>query len=69
MFSPQESEEIEMSKIVSFSRSLMKDDEGLALVEYTILLALIASAVIATIVLVGDKISTAWTNFNTNLTI
>lgn len=58
-----------MSKIVSFSRSLMKDDEGLALVEYTILLALIASAVIATIVLVGGKISTAWTNFNTNLTI
>lgn len=54
-----------MSKIASFSRALMKDEEGLALVEYTILLALIAAAVITAVIAVGGKISTAWTNFNT----
>ncbi|EKV28658.1 hypothetical protein C882_0870 [Caenispirillum salinarum AK4] len=55
-----------MSKIVALSRSLMKDDEGLALVEYTILLALIAAAVITVISTVGTKVLGYWNTFNGN---
>lgn len=56
-----------MNKLVAFGRDLLRNDEGLAMVEYTILLALIAVATILTIGLVGDKVAAAWTKLNTDL--
>jgi pilus assembly protein Flp/PilA len=40
-----------------------KDEDGAALIEYTVLLGIMVVAVIATIVLVGGWINTQWTNF------
>ena len=40
---------------------LKSDEEGAALIEYTVLLGIMLVAVIATIVLVGGWISTKWT--------
>lgn len=57
-----------MNKLVAFGRDLLRNDEGLAMVEYTILLALIAIATIVTIGLVGDKVANAWANLNGKLT-
>jgi pilus assembly protein Flp/PilA len=41
---------------------LKSDEEGAALIEYTVLLGIMLVAVIATIVLVGGWISTKWTS-------
>jgi pilus assembly protein Flp/PilA len=46
---------------------LSKDEDGAALVEYTVVLGLITVAVIATIVKVGDWVSTEWTTLCTTL--
>lgn len=43
---------------------LRNDVRGASLIEYSILIGLITAAVIATIVLVGDKVSGAWTTLN-----
>ncbi|MBR1251474.1 Flp family type IVb pilin [Bradyrhizobium sp. AUGA SZCCT0169] len=42
-------------------KKLAKDEEGAALIEYTVLLGIMLVAVIATIVLVGGWIGTQWT--------
>ncbi|TSE07574.1 Flp family type IVb pilin [Mesorhizobium intechi] len=43
------------------------DENGAAMVEYTVLLGIITVAVIATVVLVGTWISGRWTSLNTAL--
>ncbi len=48
--------------------NLRKDTRGASLIEYSILIGLITAAVIATIVLVGGKVSGAWTTLNANWT-
>ena len=48
-------------------RSLMKDEDGAALVEYTVLLGIMLVAVIATIVAVGTWVNGKWTALNTAL--
>jgi pilus assembly protein Flp/PilA len=40
------------------------DDDGAAMVEYTVLLGIITVAVIATVVLVGTWVSGQWTALN-----
>lgn len=49
-------------------RELRENKSGAAMIEYSILIGLITAAVIATIVLVGGKVETAWTNLNNNWT-
>jgi pilus assembly protein Flp/PilA len=44
------------------------DENGAALVEYTVLLGVLLVAVIATIALVGTWVSGKWTALNTALT-
>lgn len=56
-----------MGKYLQAAKSLVKDEEGAALIEYTVLLGILLVAVIATIVLVGGWISTKWTALNTVL--
>jgi len=43
------------------------DEEGAALIEYTVLLGILLVAVIATIVGVGNWVSNKWTTLNTTL--
>jgi pilus assembly protein Flp/PilA len=50
-----------MSKVVQSLKKLAKDEEGAALVEYTVLLGIMLVAVVATIGLVGGWVNTKWT--------
>ena len=48
-------------------QDLLKNKSGASMIEYSILIGLITAAVIATIVLVGGKVTRAWTTLNTNM--
>lgn len=50
-----------MRKISQLIKRLGRDEEGAALVEYTVLLGIMLVAVITTIGLVGGWMSTKWT--------
>ena len=50
-----------MRKFLGTLKKLGKDEEGAALVEYTVLLGILLVAVIVTIGTVGTWISTQWT--------
>jgi pilus assembly protein Flp/PilA len=50
-----------MRKTLQLLNRLGQDEEGAALVEYTVLLGIMLVAVIATIGLVGGWMSTKWT--------
>ena len=56
-----------MRKFLGNMTRLVKDEEGAALIEYTVLLGIMLVAVIATIVLVGAWIGTQWTNLHAAL--
>jgi pilus assembly protein Flp/PilA len=56
-----------MSKVVNLTKRFIADEEGAALVEYTVLLGIMLVAVIATIVAVGGWVNTKWTALNSNL--
>jgi pilus assembly protein Flp/PilA len=53
-----------MSKIKSLIGRLRQDEDGAALIEYTVLLGIMVVAVIATIIAVGGWINTKWTALN-----
>jgi pilus assembly protein Flp/PilA len=50
-----------MAKALKLVSKLKQDEEGAALIEYTVLLGILIVAVIATIGLVGTWINTKWT--------
>ena len=56
-----------MSNTVNLLRRLGKDEDGAALIEYTVLLGILLVAVIATITAVGTWVSGKWTALNTAL--
>jgi pilus assembly protein Flp/PilA len=56
-----------MLKAFELVRKLRTDEEGAALIEYTVLLAILIVAVIATITAVGGWVSGRWTALNTAL--
>ncbi len=49
------------SRILQAAKQLGKDEQGAALVEYTVLLGVMLVTVISTVVLVGGWINTKWT--------
>lgn len=49
-----------MSKVVKVFSEFLKDEDGAALIEYTVLLGILLIAVIATIGLVGTWVSKQW---------
>ena len=49
-----------MYRAWQLARKLGRDEEGAALVEYTVLLGVMLVAVISTIVLVGGWVNTKW---------
>ena len=57
-----------MKKLVTLARQLRNDEDGAAMVEYTILLGMITIAVIASIVIVGAWVTGQWSTLATTLT-
>ena len=53
-----------MFKTLELVRNLKKDEDGAALIEYTVLLGILVVAVIATIVAVGKWVNGQWTALN-----
>lgn len=58
---------IVMSKALIVLNKFKNDEDGAALIEYTVLLGLMLVAVVATITLVGTWVSGRWTALNTAL--
>ena len=56
-----------MTKIASTFRGFMKDEEGAALIEYGMLVLLIAVLCILAVKSIGSKISNGFNNVNGNL--
>ena len=56
-----------MSHTVNLLRRLGKDEDGAALIEYTVLMGILLVAVIATITSVGTWVSGRWTALNASL--
>jgi pilus assembly protein Flp/PilA len=56
-----------MSKLLGALKKFGNDEEGAALIEYTVLLGIMLVAVIATIILVGTWVSGKWTALNAAL--
>ena len=57
-----------MSKTLNLISKLRKDEDGAALIEYTVLLGILLVAVIVTIGLVGGWVAGQWTELHTQLT-
>jgi pilus assembly protein Flp/PilA len=57
-----------MSRVSKLVRRLGKDEEGAALIEYTVLLGILVVAVIATIVAVGVWVNGKWAALQAQLT-
>ncbi|MER8918182.1 Flp family type IVb pilin [Mesorhizobium sp. M0761] len=56
-----------MKKLMTMTRQFRDDENGAAMVEYTILLGIITIAVIASIVVVGAWVGARWTALSTTL--
>ena len=56
-----------MSNAWKLVRRLGKDQEGAALIEYTVLLGILVVAVIAIIIAVGGWVNGKWSALNTQL--
>ena len=54
-----------MSKVLVALQRLKSDEEGAALVEYTVLLGIMLVAVIGLIVAVGGWVNNKWASLNT----
>ncbi|WP_224549204.1 Flp family type IVb pilin [Mesorhizobium sp. CA16] len=51
-----------MKKLITMARQFREDENGAAMVEYTILLGIITIAVIASIITVGAWVGVQWTS-------
>ncbi|MER9726048.1 MULTISPECIES: Flp family type IVb pilin [unclassified Mesorhizobium] len=56
-----------MKYLMTMTRQFRDDENGAAMVEYTILLGMITVAVIATIILVGAWVTGQWTTLQAAL--
>ena len=56
-----------MTKVLNLAKRFVADEEGAALIEYTVLLGIMLVAVIVTIIAVGNWVGTKWTALNTAL--
>ena len=53
-----------MRSIMRLMKQLKSDEDGAALIEYTVLLGILVVAVIAIIVAVGGWVNNQWANLN-----
>ena len=56
-----------MTSVLNLAKRFAADEEGAALIEYTVLIGIMLTAVIATIITVGTWVNTKWTALNNNL--
>ena len=56
-----------MKTFMTMARQFRDDENGAAMVEYTVLLGIITVAVIATVIGVGTWVGGQWTTLNTTL--
>jgi pilus assembly protein Flp/PilA len=56
-----------MTKLMNIARQFRDEEEGAAMIEYSVLIGIITAATIATIVLVGLWVAGAWNVLNTEL--
>lgn len=56
-----------MSKALKLVQKLRRDEDGAALIEYTVLLGILLVAVIAAITFVGGWVGTQWNNLQAAL--
>jgi pilus assembly protein Flp/PilA len=56
-----------MTKLMNIARQFRDEEEGAAMIEYSVLIGIITAATIATIVLVGTWVSGAWDELETAL--
>ena len=56
-----------MRSVVNLIKQLKSDEDGAALIEYTVLLGILLVAVIAIIVFVGSWISGEWSSLSSQL--
>jgi pilus assembly protein Flp/PilA len=59
--------EIDMKKLMTMTRQFRDDENGAAMVEYSILIGIITVATIAAIVFVGGWVGTQWNNLQAAL--
>lgn len=57
-----------MTKFLKLAKRFRDDQDGAAMIEYTVLLGIITVAVIATVILVGGWVSGQWTTLYAELT-
>ena len=53
-----------MTNVWNLIQKLRRDEDGAALIEYTVLLGILVVAVVATIVAVGGWVNVQWTTLN-----
>ena len=56
-----------MNKIANIARRFREEEDGAALIEYSVLIGIITVAAIATIIGVGTWVSTQWSTLCTDL--
>jgi pilus assembly protein Flp/PilA len=56
-----------MRKVLEYAKRFRREEDGAAMVEYTVLLGIITAAVIVTIIAVGTWVSGQWTNLDAQL--
>jgi len=56
-----------MRKMIELANRFRREEDGAAMIEYTVLLGIITVAVIATIILVGAWVSGEWTDLEAAL--
>ena len=56
-----------MTRMLNVAKRFVADEEGAALIEYTVLSSIMLIAVITTIIAVGNWVGNKWTALNTNL--
>ena len=49
-----------MSKLLTFGKQLGDDESGAAMIEYSVLIGIVAAAVIGCAILVGNYVSYSW---------
>jgi pilus assembly protein Flp/PilA len=58
---------MDMTKLMTVARRFHRDEDGAAMVEYSILIGIIAAASIATIAAIGTWVSTQFSGLCTNM--
>ena len=56
-----------MRKILALTETFAREEDGVALIEYTVLLGIIVATVIVTVGLVGTWVDGRWTTFEAAL--